>query len=174
MKISRDKAIELVSALLAESREKGPELAIIGINPTPVGWVVACNSARYALNPEARNLLIGGGPYLVDGDDGSVYRIPGETFRVYDWQAMFRERFKGVDPPDELLESVRELALSGGRMAALRLLRKEVPSLDIARAREYVGAVMEGRKPPAGTLAMTRKAEPFSPLPIERISGPIE
>ncbi|MFJ8431063.1 hypothetical protein ACIQ9P_07145 [Kitasatospora sp. NPDC094019] len=174
MKISREKAVELVSALLAENRGNGPELAVIGINPTPVGWVVAWNSARYALDPRTANLLVGGGPYLVDGDDGSVFRIPGETFRVYDWQAMFRERFKGVGPPDALLESVRELALSDGRLAALRLLRKEAPSLDIARAREYVGAVMEGREPPAETLAATRKVESFSPLPIERISGPVE
>ncbi|MEU1290609.1 YrhB domain-containing protein [Kitasatospora sp. NPDC005856] len=173
--MSKEQAVALIEHLLVERQSKGslPELAVIGVNETPVGWVVAWQSAEYKRNPIPGTMLIGGGPYLVDGEDGSICEIPGETFRTADWQSIYRQQFKGEQPPDPVLDSVRATLRSDGQMAAMRLVRKIAPSFSALEAKAYVSAVQDKRNPPEELVRRTRKVESYSPLPIRRITGPI-
>ncbi|MEV7021293.1 YrhB domain-containing protein [Kitasatospora sp. NPDC093558] len=174
MNITKEQAAKLVEALLArrQSDEATPDLAIIGVNETTVGWVVAWQSAEYKRDPGPRKMLVGGGPYLVDGEDGSIFEIPGETFRTADWQGIYRQQFKGYRPPDPVLESVLATLRSDGQFAAIRLVRKSVPSFSISEAKAYVSAVQNVGTPPGELVQRTRVVDPCPPLPIRRISGP--
>ncbi|MFJ4796330.1 hypothetical protein [Kitasatospora purpeofusca] len=174
VKISKARAEELVKALLFEMQKDGQEFAILGIKETPVGWVVAWNSAEYARSANAEHFLIGGASYLVDGSDGSIYAIPGDTMRLQDWQTIFLEEFKGLRRPDALLDSVQKTLQSDGRIAALRHLRKNATSLSLAQAKEYLQAVEQGNDPAEELVQLTRKYESLPPLPIRRVSGPVD
>ncbi|MFB7473811.1 hypothetical protein [Kitasatospora sp. NPDC056184] len=172
MKISKARASDLIARLLAERQGGGPELAVLGVTRTPVGWVVGWNSARFKRNPLVESSLVGGGPYLVDGDDGSIYLIPGETFRINDWQAMFLAQYKGVPLPDVLLETTSLQFQKGGRIPAMRHLRRNAPMLGLSQADQYVQAIQRGVRPPEELIRLTRVPEKCPPLPIRRIAGP--
>ncbi|MFI9330190.1 hypothetical protein ACIGZJ_21900 [Kitasatospora sp. NPDC052868] len=174
MNVGEERAVKFIEDLLAERQGKGfsPKLVIIGVNETPVGWVVAWQSAEYKSNPSPGGMLIGGGPYLVDGEDGSIYEIPGETFRTADWQTMYRQQFKGEQPPDPVLDAIRASLQSDGQLAAIRLIRKISPSFSITEAKSYVAAAQDMGGPPEDLVDRTRTADPCPPLPIRRIKGP--
>ncbi|MEV7188242.1 hypothetical protein [Kitasatospora sp. NPDC093102] len=174
MNVSKEQAVKLIEDLLVRRQSEAglPKLAIIGVNQTAVGWVVAWQSERYKLNPISDDILVGGGPYLVDGKDGSIYEIPGETFRTADWQAMYRQQFKGERPPDPILDSIQAALQANGQLAAIRLARKSAPSFSISEAKAYVSAIQSGGGPPEELVQRTRKVDPCPPLPIYRISGP--
>ncbi|MEV0192331.1 YrhB domain-containing protein [Kitasatospora purpeofusca] len=172
MEISKERAVELISSLLIKQQDDGLELAVAGVSETSVGWVVGWNSAKFNLNPTPENFLIGCGPYLVDGEDGSIYQIPGETFRESGWEAMFLAEFKGHALPDELVDSTRLSLQTGGRVSAIRHLREVVPILSMAQANRYVRAIQRGERPPEELVLLTRQPDPCRPLPIERITGP--
>ncbi|MFC5665961.1 hypothetical protein ACFP3U_23660 [Kitasatospora misakiensis] len=158
--IPRLEAVALVEALLMERQQAGKELAVIGVRETPVGWIVAWHSARFKNNPTP------------DGEDGRIYQIPGETFRTEDWQAMFREQFKGIRRPDELVESTRAALQEGGQIAAVRHLRRCAPALNLSQAREYALAVQREGYPPDDLLSLTREPEICPRFPILRVAGP--
>ncbi|MGV9264216.1 YrhB domain-containing protein [Kitasatospora sp. NPDC003701] len=175
MKISKDRAIELVEALLARRQEEnpvGPRMVIIGVNETAVGWLIARQSDEYRRNPIPMNMLVGHGPYLVDGDDGAIYEIPGETLRTSDWQTIFLQQFRGSRRPDPILSSVRAILQSEGHVPAMRYLRRNAPSLGISEAKTYISAIQDGGDPPHELLQLTREADSCPPLPIRRVTGP--
>ncbi|MFG3229567.1 YrhB domain-containing protein [Kitasatospora sp. NPDC048194] len=168
--------MEIIEELLAEIKRASPEapdLAITGIHETQVGWLVAWQSAEFKRDPRIENMLVGGGPYLVDGDDGSVYQIPALTFRAADWQALYLEQFKGARPSDPLLDAVVATLQSGGRAAAIRLLRKSAPDLSISEAKDYVLSVQESDGPPEELIRRTRRPDPCPPLPISKMRGAV-
>ncbi|WP_380280196.1 hypothetical protein [Kitasatospora purpeofusca] len=172
MKISKARAIDLIASRLAEDRGEGPELAILGVSETPVGWLVGWNSARYKLNHALEDFLVGCCPYLVDGDDGSIYVIPGETLRTSEWQTMFLAQYKGVPLPDVLLETTRLQFRKSGRIPAMRHLRRNAPMLGLSQADQYVHAIQRGARPPEELVLLTRVPEKCPPLPIRRLTGP--
>ncbi|MFD0404686.1 hypothetical protein [Kitasatospora sp. NPDC127116] len=174
MNVSKEQAVKLIEDLLIRRQSEAglPKLAVIGVNQTAVGWVVAWQSEQYKLNPTPENILVGGGPYLVDGTDGSIYVIPGETFRTADWQTMYRQQFKGEQPPDPILDSIRAALRANGQLAAIRLARKVEPSFSISEAKAYVSAIQSAGGPPEELVQRTRRVDPCPPLSIYKISGP--
>ncbi|MCO8271203.1 YrhB family protein [Actinoplanes sp. TRM 88003] len=129
--VTRQFAVARVEEVLAEERRRQshlPELGVSLVEEHEFGWIVHWQSAAYLGTGDFRQSLVGGGPYLVDGEDGSVHRIPAHAFRPGRWEEQYRQRIRGVVPPDPLAAAVRLTALGPGRTSAIRRLRKQYPS----------------------------------------------
>lgn len=164
----------LVEALLVRERAQSrlPELAVIGVEEHALGWLVFWQSAEYVRSREWGKMLVGHGPYLVDGEDGSIHHIPASTYVGADWEQMYSEQVRGIKPPDPLLDSVRDLALRDGAMAAMRHLRKQAPQLSLGKVKEYVDTVRMGGVPAEELTGRTRdEPRPFV-LSINTLTGP--
>jgi hypothetical protein len=97
-------------------------------------------------------MLVGGGPLVVDGEDGSVRHVQP----VGGWEQAYREQVRGVVPPDPLLDEVRETAGRDGWWPALRHLRRRAPRLTVGEAKAYVDALRAGELPAGDLLVRTR------------------
>ncbi|MFJ9695588.1 YrhB domain-containing protein [Kitasatospora sp. NPDC101183] len=175
--ISRERAVELVESLLAEEKLKWPslqryELAIIHVSKHEFGWIVTWNTAEFKRTRNVRDALIGSGPFLVDGGDGSIHHIPTTTYMDESWERLYLHQIKGIRPPDPLLTAVRVLVESAGPVAAMHHLRKQAPKLSLAQARAYVDALRDGAVPPEDLLDLTLEEERCPPLPIGTLAGP--
>ncbi|MEU9740264.1 YrhB domain-containing protein [Micromonospora chersina] len=171
--ITRQRAVELAEALLAEQQGQQPtlpELAVCGVQEHVFGWLVYWQSVDYLRSRDFGKMLIGHGPYLVDGKDGSIHHIP-VTVLDGTWEEPYLEHVRGVKPPDPLLATIRDMVSREGVMAALRHLRKQAPQLGLQDAKRYVDAVRNGGQPAEGLLSRT---QPASVLPIETLTGPAD
>ncbi|WP_238008570.1 YrhB domain-containing protein [Dactylosporangium sp. AC04546] len=169
---TRQRAVELVEALLADLRRQQPtlpELAVFRVEEHVFGWLVYWQSADYLRSRDFGKMLIGHGPYLVDVQDGSIHHIPVTTHVAEDWEAAYLEHVRGVQPPDPLLTTIRDLLPRDGAMAALRHLRRQAPQLGLQEAKAYVDAVRNGDEPAEDLLNRTRSR---SVLSIETLAGP--
>jgi hypothetical protein len=169
--ITRQRAVELAEALLAEQRGQQPtlpELAVCGVREHVFGWLVYWQSADYLRSRDSGKMLIGHGPYLVDGEDGSIHHIPVTVFDGT-WEEPYLEHVRGVKPPDPLLTTIQDMVSRDGAMAALRHLRKQAPQLGLQDAKRYIDAVRNGDLPAEDLLSRT---SPPSVLPIETLTGP--
>ncbi|MFJ7786683.1 YrhB domain-containing protein [Streptomyces albidoflavus] len=169
--ISKERAVERVESLLATMR-LAHELVVHEVKEHALGWLVFWNSAEYDRTRDLRDLLVGGGPYLVDRYDGSVHHIPVTTWVGEDWEELYLRQIKGVRAPDPLAASVLALMNSAGTVAAMHHLRKEAPRLSLQEARTYVMAVRNGAEPPHELADLTREEEVCPPLAIETVAGP--
>jgi hypothetical protein len=179
--ISRERAVELVEAQLARERETnpwrahGPEVAVFGAEQHALGWLVRWQSVDWIRTRDFRHMLVGGGPYLVDGEDGSIHHIPVTVYGTDGWEDLYREQVRGIprpEPSDPLLETVSDLVRSDGVMPALRHLRKHAPQLGIAEAQSYVRAVRDGATPPQDLLDRTKPPRTWFPFGIDTLTGP--
>ncbi|MFE9425448.1 YrhB domain-containing protein [Kitasatospora sp. NPDC006697] len=175
--IAKERAVKLVEALLAEERLTWPapvrELAICDVEEHAVGWLVFWNSAEYARTGAMGARLVGSGPYLVDGSDGSIYHVPAVTWLTEDWQELYLRQIKGVRRLDPLAASVRSLANSAGAVAAMTHLRKQAPRLSPSAAKDYVMAVRNGAEPPEELARLTRAEQSCVRHFIETLTGPV-
>jgi hypothetical protein len=175
--IAKERAVELVEALLVSERQAQavlPELAVSGVEEHALGSLVFWQSADYLRSRDIGTMLIGHGPYLVDGQDGSIHHIPVTTYVGADWEKLYREQIKGSKPPDPLPAAVREVASRDGSLAAMRLLRKERPHLSLPEVKAYVDAVRHGGEP-AGELTRRIPERPRRIVfPIDTLAGPAE
>lgn len=169
MAVTRARAVELVETLLFEVPWGEHELVIRGVVEDAPGWIVAWNTAEYARTGDSRHVLAGGGPYLVDRQDGSVHVIPGTTFRNHDRAALCLRQVKGVRPPDALAAEVRALAHTAGAVAAMAHLRRRAPRLSLPRAKADLAAVRDGAEPPEASADLTEEKVVCPPLPIRTV-----
>lgn len=170
--ITRQRAVELAEALLAEEQRQQPslpELAIFLVEDHAFGWLVYWQSVDYLRSRDFGKMLIGHGPYLVDREDGSIHHIPVTTHVDDNWEESYLEHIRGVKPPDALLTAVRDLLSRDGAMAALRHLRKQAPQLGLQDAKAYIDAVRNGDEPAENMLNHTRRRTVLS---IETLTGP--
>ncbi|MGW4895247.1 YrhB domain-containing protein [Kitasatospora sp. NPDC004240] len=177
--ITRERAVELVEALLEEQRPTWdwarliPAFAVHAVEEHEVGWLVHWTTAEGARDPRLRG-MIHGGPYLVDRHDGSIHYVPGIDWHD-DWPERYLRQVKGVRTPDPLAEAVRDLARTTGTAVAMRHLRKHAPRMSLQQARTYVSIVRDGEDPPEELAHLTREPGPWGPPgDIETFTGPAD
>ncbi|MEW2496872.1 YrhB domain-containing protein [Streptomyces nodosus] len=173
--ISKERAVQLVEELLSKEQQESPwipEAAVHHVKEHAFGWLLVCQSVEYVRSGDPAHLLVGSGPYLVDGQDGSIHHIPVTTYHRKDWEKLYLQQIKGVRPPDPLLAAVRTLLHHDGTVAALRHLRRHAPRLTLWQAKAYVVALRSGAEPPEELVHLTQKEELCPPLPIETLTGP--
>jgi hypothetical protein len=180
--ISKERAVELVEqALLREhqdrpfSQDTAPPEVVTSVARHEFGWLVATQSRAWLEAGDSRHLIVGGGPILVDGEDGSVYMIPIVTFKMDNWQDEYRRRFKGHPPSDAkapLSAHVAQILADEGRLAALRALRQLAPTLDLKQAQTYVAALERGDVPSRELVALSEPDVPPSKGSLIQMAGP--
>ncbi|MFI6154325.1 YrhB domain-containing protein [Kitasatospora sp. NPDC051170] len=100
--ISRERAVELVESLLARkppTGAEGRELAVVSVKKHEFGWAVFWNSAEFARTRDRHRMLVGSGPYLVDGLDGSIHHIPTTTWMGGGWEELYLRQVRGDGSP---------------------------------------------------------------------------
>lgn len=185
--IDRDRAVRLVEEVLrAEERdfaERGHPvtLAISKVTEHRLGWIIDSQSGSYLRSGNVGDMLGGGGPYLVDRHDGSIHHIPITTYVCGLWEEDYEQRIKptGAAEADPhrgtpFAAEIREALEQEGRVAAIRLLRRCAPSVNMAQANDYVAAIAAGERPSAGLIELVRPPDQFSGrLGIKTIAGPL-
>ncbi|MEY9926344.1 hypothetical protein ABH926_000966 [Catenulispora sp. GP43] len=156
-------ATEVVEAHLAaqwmahspEMREVlGPPMVIIDVKAHEFGWLVVCQSQRYAETRDFRDLLIGHGPFLVDGLDGSLHMVhPQFGAEGNEWEDQYRAKVRSQVKPRELDVRIRELLQAGRRFEALRAARQAGEGFGPADAKRFVDAIGSEHEPPADLVA---------------------
>ncbi|WP_433180659.1 YrhB domain-containing protein [Actinoallomurus sp. CA-150999] len=186
--IDRDGAVRLVEDLLrAEERqfaERGQPvtLAISKVTEHRLGWIISSQSEAYLRSGNVSDMLVGGGPYLVDRHDRSIHHIPITDYVGGLWEEDYEQRIKPTEAADAdphrgipFATEVREALAQEGRVTAIRLLRRCAPSLNMTQASVYVTVVGNGECPPTELIELARPPQPFSPrLGIRTIAGPCE
>ncbi|MFJ4428988.1 YrhB domain-containing protein [Streptomyces bobili] len=180
--ISRERAVELVEqTLLREheehllSQEAVPPEVVAVVVPHEFGWLVSTQSRAWLETGDSGHLIVGGGPILVDGEDGSVYMIPIVTFKMDNWQDEYRQRFRGhtASAAKALLSArVAQILADEGRLAAMRVLRQHAPALDLKQALTYVSTLERGDGPSHDLLALLDPEVPPSEPPLIQMAGP--
>ncbi|WP_433178767.1 YrhB domain-containing protein [Actinoallomurus sp. CA-150999] len=185
--IDRDRAVRLVEELLrAQERESAERsqpvtLAISEVTEHRLGWIISSQSEAYLRSGNVSDMLVGGGPYLVDRHDGSIHHIPVTDYVRGLWEEDYEQRIKPTGAADAdphpgipFATEVREALEQEGRVTAIRLLRRCAPSVNMAQANDYVAAIAAGERPPAGLIELVRPPDQFSRrLGIKTIAGPL-
>lgn len=161
--ISRQWATELVETYLAAQWEAhssemrqvlGPPMVVIDVKAHELGWLVICQSQQYAETRDFRDLLIGHGPFLVDGLDGSLHMVHPQFGTVgNEWEDQYRAKVRGQVKPRELDVRIRELLRAGRRFEALRAARQVGDGFGPADAKRFVDAIAGEHEPPADLVA---------------------
>lgn len=184
--IDREHAVRLIEGLLRADCETVDRhgqvipLAITEVTEHRLGWIVSYQSQAYLRSGSTGDLLAGNGPYLVDRHDGSIHLIPVTDYVAGLWEEDYEQRIKPFDSvendPHSDIPFATEVheALADGRIAAIRLLRRRAPSLNMTQASDYIAAIETGQRPTDELIELVRPPEPFSPrLGIVTITGPL-
>ncbi|MFE1956772.1 YrhB domain-containing protein [Streptomyces sp. NPDC059479] len=167
--VARERAIELVERVLE------PSEGIWRVEAHALGWLVRCQSRKWIETRDDRDLYIGAGPYLVDGEDGSVHMIHVVAAQGDEWEAEYRHQVRGLPRPDPLAAEISRVLRTSGRVAAMSQLRSMAGAglLTLSQAKEYVTALGRGEPPPAELAALAAGPPDTVPFPaFWRISGP--
>ncbi|MFC5825198.1 YrhB domain-containing protein [Nonomuraea insulae] len=184
--IDREHAVRLIEELLRADRETVDRhghaipLTITRVTEHRLGWIVSYQSQAYLRSGSISDLLGGNGPYLVDRHDGSIHLIPVTDYVAGLWEEDYEQHIKPIgsvenDPRRDIPFATEvRAALGDGRVAAIRLLRRRAPILNMAQASDYVVAIGTGERPTAELIELVRPPEPFSPrLGITTITAPL-
>ncbi|MGW2630560.1 YrhB domain-containing protein [Streptomyces chattanoogensis] len=172
--ISREWAVDVVTRHLRDDEETqySPPMAIIEVRQHPLGWLVVCQSPEFARTRDPRDALVGHGPFLVDGLDGSLHMVHPQFCRDgLDWETQYRRKVRGEIPPRALDIEVRQLTGLGRRFDALKTVRRAGGGLGPADALRYVEAVAGGNEPPADLVARLPQPD-LCDAAISTYSGP--
>ncbi|MFG3531135.1 hypothetical protein ACGF8B_31030 [Streptomyces sp. NPDC047917] len=112
---------------------------------------VCVQSEDCARTRNASAMLVGRGPYLVDRVDAGLHSIGVVSGVTGAWEDDYRSRIRGLPvrtPVDDLHDDLRTAAeATGGRIAAVRALRRRVTGLSPAHALAYVTGLLGGEVP---------------------------
>ncbi|MET8997680.1 YrhB domain-containing protein [Amycolatopsis sp. NPDC004169] len=144
--VSKAWAVQVVERHLAGwSTRGGPTMVITDIGPHRLGWVVHTQSERYVRTQEMIDMVVGHGPFLVDGVDGSLHTLHATVdLESGEWIEDYLEQVRGLERGDPLRSRIAELIDSSQRLEALRFVRVFASDLGAQGAKEYVDAVAAG------------------------------
>ncbi|WP_326835143.1 YrhB domain-containing protein [Amycolatopsis rhabdoformis] len=144
--VSEGWAVEVVERYLAEPvGNGGVPLVVTDVSPHRLGWVVETQGERYVRTRDIVDMLVGHGPFLVDGLDGSLHQVHVTAdLENGEWIEEYLEQVRGVERVDPMRSRTAELLDSGQRVEALRFVRSQAPDLGVQGAKEYVEAVVAG------------------------------
>ncbi|MFD8076311.1 YrhB domain-containing protein [Streptomyces sp. NPDC059718] len=152
-------------------------MAVVEAEEHELVWVVVYQSAEYVRSGDAKHLLAGNGPYLVDRADGRMHAIGPVDYLMGGWEDEYRSRVRGVPvrtAVDDLDDGIRTSVAARGRVFAMVELRERIPALTPADALAYVTALQAARPAPRRALAVVSEAlvpyrEPvIRPVPQQR------
>ncbi|MFJ1764754.1 YrhB domain-containing protein [Amycolatopsis sp. NPDC088138] len=149
-KVSKAWAVEVVERHLAGWPAGGqPRMVITDVSPHRLGWVISSQSERYVRTREFIDMVVGHGPFLVDGVDGSLHMVHGTVdVENGEWIEDYLEQVRGLERGDPLRSRITELLDCGQRLDALRFVRASAPDLGAQGAKEYVEAAAAGAPVP--------------------------
>ncbi|MGC0334932.1 hypothetical protein RKD23_008009 [Streptomyces sp. SAI-170] len=157
--IDRDDAVRIVEeelerglqAQAASSVEPGPRSVVARVVEHELVWKVYVQSEEYERTRDPAAMLVGHGPYLVDRVDGGLHSIGVLSAIAGAWEDDYRGRIRGLPvrtAVDDLHDELRAVAdATGGRVAAVRVLRRKVTGLSPVQALAYVTGLLEGEVP---------------------------
>ncbi|WUD71191.1 YrhB family protein [Streptomyces sp. NBC_00510] len=152
-------------------------MAVVEAEEHELVWVVVYQSAEYVRSGDAKQLLAGNGPYLVDRADGRMHAIGPVDYLMGGWEGEYRARVRGLPvrtAVDDLDDGIRTSVAARGRVFAMVELRERIPALTPADALAYVTALQAVRPAPRRALAVVSEAlvpyrEPvIRPVPQQR------
>ncbi|WP_405526658.1 YrhB family protein [Streptomyces avidinii] len=180
--VGRDSAIRIVEEEL--DRDYRRELAI-GLDPIRTAivqalrhelvWIVSWTSEEYLRTRKPSSALVGNGPYLVDRVDGGLHQIDVVPALTGVWERDYRVHIRGETERtavDDLHDEVGAVTSAGGRLRALRVLRRKLPVLTPAQAIEYVTALTEGDAPAHIVEVAVRELVPPTERFVHTIRAP--
>ncbi|MFG1645503.1 YrhB domain-containing protein [Amycolatopsis sp. NPDC049252] len=110
----------------------GPKMVITDVYPHRLGWVTCSQSERYVRTRDVFDVVVGHGPFLVDGVDGSSHMVHGTAdLEAGEWIEGYLEQVRGLERFDPLRSRIVELIESGQRLDAIRLVRASVADLGV-------------------------------------------
>jgi hypothetical protein len=122
-----------------------PGDGVTDIAPHRLGWVIHAQSERYVHTREMTDMVVGHGPFLVDGVDGSLHMVHATVdLESAEWIEDYLEQVRGIERGDSLRSRIAELIDAGRRLDALRFVRASASDLGAQGAKEYVEAVAAG------------------------------
>ncbi len=143
-------------------------MAVLRVAEHELAWQVYVQSEDYIRTRDARTMLVGHGPYLVDRIDGALHEIGVLAARSREWEADYRARVRGIavrTAVDDLHDGIRDIASAHGRIQAVRALRQRLAGLSPAQALGYVDGLLAGRAPAQlVALAVEQLVEPATPV----------
>ncbi|MET8745267.1 YrhB domain-containing protein [Streptomyces sp. NPDC004728] len=158
--IQRDDAVRIVEEELARGHRawvaagvaQFPRSVVVRVVQHELVWKVYVQSEEYARTRNVSAMLVGHGPYLVDRADGGLHSIGAVSANEGAWEDDYRSRIRGLPvrtPVDDLHDELRTAAeATGGRMAAVRALRRKVTGLSPAHVLAYVSGLLADEVPP--------------------------
>jgi hypothetical protein len=155
--IQRETAIRIVEE---ELEREYREQAALGVDPVrtvvteveehELVWIIHSHSEEYLRAGDARHMLIGGGPHLVDRVDGGLHGLGVLPWVTGEWETDYRVRIRGLaarTAVDDLHDEIREVAAARGRIQALRCLRRRLPMLTPGQALAYMSGLLDRDAP---------------------------
>ncbi|GAB3147309.1 hypothetical protein GCM10027258_40500 [Amycolatopsis stemonae] len=171
--VSKAWAVQVVERHLAEWPTQGhPGMVVMDVSPHRLGWLIFSQSERYVRTREFMDMVVGHGPFLVDGVDGSLHTVHATADREGgEWIEDYLEQVRGLERDDPLRSRITELLCSGRRLDALRLVRASAPNLGAQGAKAYVEAAAAGVPVPEHLRALLPQP-PVRRRVWRRLSGP--
>ncbi|MET8853629.1 YrhB domain-containing protein [Amycolatopsis sp. NPDC004625] len=154
--VSKAWAVQIVERHLAGWPARGqPRMVIMDVRPHRLGWLISSQSERYVRTREFIDMVVGHGPFLVDGVDGSLHTVHATAdLEGGEWIEDYLEQVRGLKRDDSLRSRITELLGSGQRFDALRLVRASAPDLGAQGAKAYVEAASAGAQVPEHVRAL--------------------
>ncbi|GGY41485.1 hypothetical protein GCM10010342_30870 [Streptomyces anulatus] len=173
--IDRESAVRAVEAQLERDYQRwramdeaALRMAVVDVEEHALVWIVHWTSETFVRTGDPAFMLAGNGPYLVDRVDGGLHEIGVVSSVTGAWEDDYRGRIRGLPvrtAVDDLHDALRDVALTRGRVHAVRTLRRRVPVLSPAEAIEYVSALLAGDVPARLVAVSTRElVEPLNPV----------
>ncbi|MGN9796203.1 hypothetical protein ACTMTU_34655 [Streptomyces sp. OZ13] len=173
--ISKERAIELIQQVMSVDGKGGFQRSsqvVDEIEQHELGWVIFTKVVDpYEVEGEGQ-VVLGGGPYFVDGEDGSIHMIPIVMFVTGDWEEVYVNRRMDSHSNVPLKERVERLLVSSGKVAALRLLRQQSPDMTLKQSMDYVAALERGEEPSPDLMRLANIITDAAHDGMIRITGP--
>jgi hypothetical protein len=152
-------AVRLVRSQLERERRRyvavygrsDVDLQITSVVKYEMGWLVSYRAADEVRDVAKCPVLVGHSPYLVDGEDGRMFLVPGRAFVADEWRDEYLYRLKGKAWPEPIqtAQEIRDVLDTHGRLAAIKYVRARVEELRLEASVALVDDVGRGEPLPA-------------------------